>query len=265
MPDEAKTTLNAIEGYDVASSVKYAIPTDRGSLYESRLVAKMRAVATIIEMEFDINGVWTDIDAENGHIPTELIKRLPHFPAKIVEYIQKNQLLVEEIERKSYGFKLETEDDLKFFFDKRGELIGNKEPENPAVKPDNSAAKAALSFMNAHFPGYRIVQTSTEIEDGALHYKFYLQKGYNEGYKLEYRTPDTLVEIEGDDDWRLFIPESALRAFLPAPAITYLANKKLLAFVSDVKLEKNVYEVEAGRYDLKFSTTGELLREEIDD
>ncbi|MFC2270176.1 MAG: hypothetical protein ACFNJO_04330 [Porphyromonas endodontalis] len=74
-----------------------------------------------------------------------------------------------------------------------------------------------------------------------------------------------MVEIEGDDDWHLFIPESALRAFLPAPAITYLANKKLLAFVSDVKLEKNVYEVEAGRYDLKFSTTGELLREEIDD
>ena len=82
LPDEAKTTLNAIEGYDVASSVKYAIPTDRGSLYESRLVAKMRAAATIIEMEFDMNGVWTDIDVENGHIPTELIKRLPHFPAK---------------------------------------------------------------------------------------------------------------------------------------------------------------------------------------
>lgn len=92
--------------------------------------------------------------------------------------------MVEEIERKSYGFKLETVDDRKFFFDKRGELTGNKEPENPAVKPDNSAAKAALSFMNAHFPGYRIVQTSTEKEDGALHYKFYLQKGYNEGYKL---------------------------------------------------------------------------------
>lgn len=265
LPDQAKATLNKIEGYTVASSAKFANTTDRGSLYESRLVAKMRAVATAIEIEFDMNGIWTDVEAENGHIPLETIKSLPHFPVKIVEYIKANQLLVEEIERKSYGFKVETVDNRKFFFDKMGELISNKEPENPTVTPDNTAGEAALSFMNAHFPGYRIVQTSTEREEGALHYKFYLQKGYNEGYKLEYKAPATLVEIEGDEDWRLFIPESALRAFLPDPAITYLVNKKLIGFVSDAKLEKSMYEVEAGKYDLKFSLLGELLEEEIDD
>lgn len=265
LPSEARTTLDAIKGYDVASSVKFAFPTDRGSLFESRLLSKMRTAATILEIEFDMNGIWTDIEAENGHISLEVIMRLRHFPRRIAEYIEKNPLLVEEIERKSYGFKVETVEDAKYFFDKRGNLIGNNEPKDPVVNVDETITRAALSFVNAHFPGYRIVRTNTERENGALHHKFYLQKGYNEGYKLEYRTPDTLVEIEGDEDWRLFIPESALRAFLPRPAINHLVNRKLLALVSNVELDKNVYKVEAGRYDLKFSYTGELLEEEIDD
>lgn len=264
LPTEAKATLNAIKGYTVASSTKFSRATDRGSLYESRLIASMRAVASSIEIEFDINGLWTDVEAENGEIPYETIESLLHFPAKIVEYIKANRLRVEEIERKSYGFKVETTDNKKFYFDKMGKLISNKEPESPSMASESTTVEAALKFTEAHFPGYKILYANKEREDGTIHHKFYIQKSYNEGYKLEYREPATLVEIEGDEDGRVFIPKSALEAFLPSVAVSYLVNERLIDFISSAKLERNHYEVEAGNYELKFSHTGELIKRQRD-
>lgn len=127
LPKAAQITLDGIKDYIVVSSVRYTVTSDRGSLYETKMVSTIKMIAPPFEIEFDKDGIWTDVEteAEKGHFMIETIQCLPHFPSAIVRYIKNHDLRVEEIERTPYGFKVETIDDRDFYFNKLGIYLGD--------------------------------------------------------------------------------------------------------------------------------------------
>lgn len=265
LPQEARTVVSSFAGYTVSRTVQYRAASERGTLYESTLRPQVVAGGVVIDIEFDANGLWTDVDAENGVLPHDFIASLPSFPTAIVSYIRSNSLAVEEIERKAYGFKLDLTSDADLLFDKEGVLIsgaGTGSGNGTTPTPDNGSAAKAQAFAAAHFPGYSIAYSKTEYDDGQTYTKYYLQQGYRNSYKLVYDAAGTLVEIEGDDDLRLYLPESALSAFLPAGAVSTLKSRNLLGTVAEVQLEYGRYVVDVPGRDLIFDGNGQFVGHE---
>jgi len=74
-----------------------------------------------IEIKFDKNGQWLDIDAVNDAsiLPDNLI------PAAILAYVKENypNSGVNSIERENYGFDIELTNGLDLVFDKEGKFV----------------------------------------------------------------------------------------------------------------------------------------------
>ncbi len=264
LPAQAQEVITRLDGYTLERVNQFATASSIGSLYEGKLVAKARSTeATRLDIEFDGSGLWTDIEAENGYIPRATIASLKDFPAVIVTYIVDNSLLVEEIERKSYGFKVETTTDVEYLFDKAGLLLsqssvgsgGDASTSTPNVGGD--VASVASAFASKHFSGYSIVYSKADRDDGVTYYKYYLQRGYRDSYKLTYDTAGKLVEIEGDDNLGLFIPQSALVDFLPASAVTYIGAN--ISKVAEAQWENGFYVVEIPTGEYVFTADGTFV------
>lgn len=263
LPESARTVVNSFRSYTVTRTVQFQEASERGSLFESTLAPQAKAAGVYIDIEFDANGLWTDVEAENGVLPYDFIASLPNFPRAIVDYIRTNNLAVEEIERKSYGFKLDVTTGADLLFDKKGELIsrGNKgggTTPTPDPAPQTVASKAK-EFAAKHFPKYSIVYTKTGNDDGRAYTKFYLQHGYRNSYTLKYDATGNLVEIDGDEDYRLYVPQSALSAFLPAKAVSSLKQYNLARVVTEVEFKNNRYMVDTPNYELYYAADGTYL------
>ncbi|MFA7616779.1 MAG: PepSY-like domain-containing protein [Weeksellaceae bacterium] len=89
-------------------------PDDDGTVYEANL-------NNGFELEFDADGNWTEIDGDDHKVPDGLI------PPAILSYVHSNypeNVFIQSIERKSYGYKIELSVDLDLKFDSDGNFIG---------------------------------------------------------------------------------------------------------------------------------------------
>ncbi len=75
-----------------------------------------------IEIEFDRNGNWKNIDSEYKPIPASVLALLPK---GITTYCSKNfpNVAVKEIEKKRRKYKLELQNGIELEFDKNGKFI----------------------------------------------------------------------------------------------------------------------------------------------
>jgi len=73
-----------------------------------------------MEIEFNVNGVWTEVDGNNSAIPTSFIN------SAILDYLTTNypSVPIESIDRKWYGFKVKLLNRTKLRFDQQGGFSG---------------------------------------------------------------------------------------------------------------------------------------------
>jgi len=73
-----------------------------------------------LEIEFDVNGNWTEIDGNHTAIPTSFIN------PTILDYLNTNypSIQIESIDKKWYGFKVKLFNRTKLRFDQQGNFTG---------------------------------------------------------------------------------------------------------------------------------------------
>lgn len=89
------------------------IPDSDGTVFEVKLNNGM-------EIDFDAECNWTDIDGNNQRIPYALIRE------NIVFYVQTNYpepIFIKGIDKESFGFEVELSNDLDLIFDTNGEFV----------------------------------------------------------------------------------------------------------------------------------------------
>ncbi|MFP5439681.1 MAG: PepSY-like domain-containing protein [Bacteroidia bacterium] len=71
------------------------------------------------EVEFDGSGNWKEVDMNRNLIPTAIV------PKNISGYLARNYkgMQVEKIEKKHYGYKVESTTDIELQFDKSGNFL----------------------------------------------------------------------------------------------------------------------------------------------
>lgn len=116
LPDAAKKFLNTyFPDASVSRVEKERVVDTDGTLYEVRL-------SNGFQVDFDTNGNWTGIDG-NGKDISAVVLGLR--PSNILQYFTTNynNSRITEIERKSYGYKIEINNNIELRFDINGNRI----------------------------------------------------------------------------------------------------------------------------------------------
>lgn len=215
----------------------------RGSSYE----ATLRVDNIKIDIEFDTQGNWTNIEAEdNQTIPIPIFSLIRDFPKNILTYVEQHHkgLGINEVEQKAYGIEVELVNGQKLLFDKSGDILkGQTAGDEPTPPP--TAPQSVEAFIAQYFKGYAIAYQKKDIEDGQMITKYYIQKAgsYNEGYKLVYNAGGQLIEVEGDDDPMLPVSLDIVRLF-SEQAAKEISAKYADYYVTEIELENQVVKVE---------------------
>ncbi|MDO4790109.1 MAG: PepSY-like domain-containing protein [Porphyromonas sp.] len=262
LPESASQFVAAyFNGYTVDEVVKRDHENESGALYAGVLKKKNNAIITDnVKIEFDRNGQWIEIESliDGRPIPRNLLSLLP---ASIVAYVDANypNIGLQEIERKAYGFKVELVNDKELLFDKNGDLLNDN---SSGTNPDHGQGDAGNTiekFVETHFPTYKIVYIKTERKNGALQKKVYLKEGYFKSYKVVFDEQNNWIEVEGDDDYYLPVPESVMR-LVPAGISEYVKRNYPRTFVVELKKRAFGFEVElANDVEIRFDKNGSRI------
>ena len=270
LPETAQTFVTTyFNQYMVNKVKKNKKENERGSVYEvtlqkNGLKVALSSISSGIKIEFDRNGEWTEIESltDNGSIPADILELLP---VGIVEYIERNypNKAPEEIERKPYGYKIELVNDKELLFDKNGEILSDSQSGNNNETGSETASDKMNEFIKTHFPGYTIAYVKNEKDNGQRYKKVYLKEGYKKSYKIVFDSNDNWVEVEGDDDIYLLVPESIMQ-LLPGSISDYIKTNYSTGYITEVEKERSMYKVEVvvdrNDFDLYFDLSGNFLR-----
>lgn len=114
LPEASRTLIESnFSGITANRVVKKNTANADGTLYETWL-------SNNFEIDFDANGVWTDIDGNMQQVPNALI------PVAILTYTQTNysSFFIEGIDKESYGYQVEISNDVDLKFNADGTFIG---------------------------------------------------------------------------------------------------------------------------------------------
>ncbi|MDO4692440.1 MAG: PepSY-like domain-containing protein, partial [Porphyromonadaceae bacterium] len=261
LPTEARQFVaQYFKGYS-ASEVKInAEETENGSLYTSILEKtdlELRATVVLpsrVKIEFDRNGQWREIECliDGAALPANILAILP---APIVQYVQRNYpgIGIHEIERKSYGYKVELVNDKEILFDRNGELLSdNKKGQQPQQPNGNQLDNKVQSFVRTHFPSYKVAYTKNDRDNGVERRKVYIRKSYWQSFKLVFDMQGNWLEVEGDDYGRTPVPASVI-GLLPQGVVDVLSRSYSSRPVTSIEKKVSGYKIElAGDVELYF-------------
>ncbi|MDR2040637.1 MAG: PepSY-like domain-containing protein [Bacteroidales bacterium] len=268
LPVAAQEFISTYFNQYVVSEVKVnKTENERGAIYESKLYksgTKSGSVTSSVEIEFDKNGDWRDIESlvDGTPFPADVLELLP---IAIVQYVNTNYagIGIEEIEKKAYGYKVELINDKELLFDKNGDILSDTQSGQGSETGNGSVSKSIEEFINTHFPDYTIAYIKNE--NGQEYKKVYLKNGYTKSYKIVFDHEENWIEVEGDDDFNLPVPESVMQ-LLPGNISGYIKSNYPSTYVVEVKKKISGYKIElANDVDLLFNTNGEFLGSDDND
>lgn len=246
------------------------VMAENGSLYSiileptSNATRAASVVKAGVRITFDKQGQWIELEhlRDGGALPSSVLSLLP---APMLQYLARHHagVGVHEVERKAFGYELELVNDRELLFDRHGELlhtapIGGNTPE---VAP---MVGSVSSFMQKHFPGYKVVYTKTEQDDGREELKVYIRKGYQESFKLVFDDQSRWLEVEGDDLGLVPVPASIV-GLLPASVGSEIAKRYPQRPVTSVEVRPQGYKLELkGDVELYFDKEGKLQKVDED-
>lgn len=242
-----------INDKEADNGVLYSVIFQRDAL-RSTVVLPSR-----VKIEFDKAGQWIEIESliDGVALPASILRLLP---AATLQYVERHYpgTGIHEVERKSYGYKVELVNDKELLFDRSGQTLSDA---NKGKAPDNGGAQASGNidqFVQAHFPGYLVAYVKQDREDGVDCRKVYIRKSYWQSFKLVFDMQDNWMEVEGDDYGRTPVPASVLD-LMPKGVRDALSQKYPAALVTSVENRSSGYKVElAGDIELYFGKDGSL-------
>lgn len=265
LPNEARLILSSVQAANVNTTKTFTNLSERGTKYESYVIINNAAV----EVEFDSLGNWIDVEAKNNiSIPESLMSAL-QIPQVLLDNLKQSNanLQIQEIERLPYGYLVELFNDKEYVFDFSGALLqqqGLGNINNRPVVPASNVNATAKTFIDTHFSGYTIQLIKQETEYGRLEYKYYIVNALK-GYKLSFDSNYNWVEVEGDEDRAIYVPQSVLN-LLPNSLQSYLSTNFSRYSVVSVDKDLNTYEVDLSNdTTVYFDLGGNFLRAEYDD
>lgn len=265
LPNEARLILSSVQAANVNTTKTFTNLSERGTKYESYVIINNAAV----EVEFDSLGNWIDVEAKNNiSIPESLMSAL-QIPQVLLDNLKQSNanLQIQEIERLPYGYLVELFNDKEYVFDFSGVLLqqqGLGNINNRPVVPASNVNATAKTFIDTHFSGYTIQLIKQETEYGRLEYKYYIVNALK-GYKLSFDSNYNWVEVEGDEDRAIYVPQSVLN-LLPNSLQSYLSTNFSRYSVVSVDKDLNTYEVDLSNdTTVYFDLGGNFLRAEYDD
>lgn len=268
LPEAAKAFITTyFNQYTVNEVVKNETENEKGSIYVSQLQknGNVTGMASNVKIEFDQNGDWTEIESftDGIPIPDEIMKMLP---IAIEQYINLNYpgIGIEEIEKKAYGYKVELINGKELLFDKNGDILNDVQT-GQGPETGDGTTNSIENFISAHFPDYSIAYTKNDYENGVLYKKVYLKNGYKKSYKIVFDSDENWIEVEGDDDIYLPVPESIMQ-LLPESISIYIKDKYASTYITEVKKRKTGFEIElANDIELYFNMNGDLISSDHED
>lgn len=187
LPTQARQFVaEYFRGYAASEVKTNAVETENGTLYTSILEKtdnQLRATVILpsrVKIEFDRNGQWREIESliDGAALPENILGLLP---APIVQYVQRNYagIGIHEIERKSYGYKVELVNDKELLFDRNGEVLSdNKKGQKPQQPQNNQLDNNVQYFVRTHFPSYKVAYIKNDRDNGVERRKVYIRKSY---------------------------------------------------------------------------------------
>lgn len=108
--------------------------------------------ANKVEVEFDLLGKWTEVDANGNQMPQTIIALLPN---KLTEYLHANYASkqIEEIKNKISSYEIELFGDIDLIFDREGNLWdsgGNQGSDDGQRVAFSALPQSIQSFLNQH-------------------------------------------------------------------------------------------------------------------
>lgn len=248
-------------GYNYNNVEKLSAANENGAAY----IATMKEG---VEIQFDKDGQWVNIDGKNQVLPDAVTKLLP---ATAVTYVEQNAgsttkstssklIAILKLLRLKYGYQIDLDGDKAFIFDKIGEFLSNDASSVNAGSVNTSQLpQAARDFISTNLPSESYLYVAQlNIPFYGVIYNAYLTNGY----KVKFDKDGVLKEVDRDDK---AIPASVLSAILPQNAVTYLNTKFPSIGVESVEIKSDKYEVELlNDLDLEFDLQGNLTASDND-
>ena len=249
LPANAKSIVST---YFSSASVKSVKQNTTPNIYNSIYAAYLN---NGIEIDFDKNGNWTEIESEtNSALPENFLSQ--EVP-QIHEYVKTNypSNWITSVEKGNYGFSVDLNNGLELLFNQSQTFVGIDvdKKDNEEVIYYSALPQTAKSFIETNFASTQPVHVKKEIDNNQTFYKVYLSTGY----KVEFDSNGNWTEIESKGN--AGIPSG----LVPASIQSYVTTNYNGYTISSIEKEVFGYQVEivSGKsdIDLKFDTNGNFL------
>lgn len=245
MPSTAKTFTETYFPKAVyKSTVKLNTPSLNGTVYDTSL-------ANGFEIDFDINGNWTEIDGGNQAVPTALI------PEKINAYVAANypNLFIVQIENEKTKYDIELSNGVDLVFTPQGDFIRiDHDGDNHSEVVINSAdlPQTAKTLISTHFPNATILLVEKQNIpglDGTVY-----DVALSNGFEIDFDVNGKWIDIDRNHQ---AIPVG----LIPEKINAYVTTNYPGLLITSIDNEKIFTEVELSNdLELVFDTLGNFLR-----
>lgn len=224
-----KATLATINTYfGGTANIKVASQAYTANIYNSIYNVKLN---TSFEIDFDDNGVWTEIESENDTpIPESfLIAELPIIFEYCINEFPDNYVM--EIEREKFGYTVELNNGTDLIFDRNQNLIGYELDDNDEKIriPFSQLPIITQKFLAGYYDEFDFITIKKEVDDKEITYKVYLTNGV----KIEFDYTGMWTEIDGNDEAP--IPNN----LIPINIINFLDIEYPTFVVTEIEVNKN--------------------------
>lgn len=119
LPQAARTFVAThFEGLTIVKAEKDNNASANGSIYEVKL-------SNGTEVDFDINGEWTEVDCQTEAIPASIMALVPENISVYPSQKYPNSPIV-QLEKEVSGYSIELTSGLDIYFDKEGNWLSEK-------------------------------------------------------------------------------------------------------------------------------------------
>lgn len=189
-----------------------------------------------VELEFDLNGNWIEIDCHHAPVPAGII------PAEISNYATINypNNFIVKIFRHNQHYEMELNNGLDFDFTLSNNNDGNNGGNSQVTLPN-----AAQMFIAQYFAGTTVV--NVELDD------FIYEVRLSNGVELDFDMNGNWREV---DCHTFAVPQG----IVPGSIVNYLSTNHPNHFVVKIEVKNQRYEIELNNHlDLVFDINGNFL------
>lgn len=194
-----------------------------------------------VELEFDLNGNWIEVDCNHNPVPAGIV------PSEIADYVATNypNNFIVKISRQNQHYEIELNNDLDLEFNLGGNNGGNNNGGNNGGNNQVTLPDVAQQFIAQYFANATVV--NVELDD------FIYEVLLSNGVELDFDMNGNWREV---DCHTFAVPQG----IVPANIQNFVATNYPNNFIVKIELKNQRYEIELNNHlDLVFDINGNFL------